>query len=221
MADRLTAFSYKCNACKRCCHNKRIQLNPYEIARLAANRGLDSGRFLETYTDEGGTFLKWAAGNACVFLNEFGCAVHPDRPLVCRVYPLGRIVEPDGNEYFIEVEPDPQTEGEYGKHGTIAGFLAQQGAGPYMAAADRYLAFLHELIAILQRQIADGAGEDVMDQLMTPLDDGSPVPWYDIDSIVADYAARTGRAPPETAEDKMTLHLDALRDWVASIETSA
>ena len=32
---RASPFSYVCNACKRCCRNKAIRVNPYEILRLA------------------------------------------------------------------------------------------------------------------------------------------------------------------------------------------
>lgn len=223
MADRLTPFSYRCNACNRCCHNKRIQLNPYEIARLARNRSMDSGTFIVSYTDDGGTVLKWGEGDACVFLSERGCTVHPDRPLVCRVYPLGRLVQPDGSESFGELEPDPETKGDYGKDGSIAGYLAQQGAAPYMAAADMYLAFLHERIAAMQKQIADGAyaGGDIIDQLSASLDDGEPVHWYDIDRIVADHATRTGQALPTSPIDKMAMHLEAVRALAASIDENA
>ena len=32
-----TRFSYRCTRCNSCCVDKRIQVNPYEIARLARN----------------------------------------------------------------------------------------------------------------------------------------------------------------------------------------
>ena len=46
-----------------------------------------------------------------LFLGERGCTVHADRPLVCRLYPLGRHIDEHGAESFYHLEPHPQTEG--------------------------------------------------------------------------------------------------------------
>ncbi|MBI3721602.1 MAG: YkgJ family cysteine cluster protein, partial [Fimbriimonas ginsengisoli] len=92
--QRSDDFSYVCNRCKRCCHNKAIPLNPYEVVRLAHRLGVSTGEFIEQSTLGGeGTFLRFhppEEGGACVFLGEEGCSVHSDRPTACRVYPLGR-----------------------------------------------------------------------------------------------------------------------------------
>jgi Fe-S-cluster containining protein len=102
---RDSAFSYTCHACSRCCHDKIIQLNPYEVARLAQNRGMSTTDFLARYTERNGTALRRVEEGACVFLTAQGCGVHADRPLVCRLYPLGRKVTPEGEESFREVTP--------------------------------------------------------------------------------------------------------------------
>ncbi len=219
MADRGTPFSYRCNGCTRCCY-KHIQLNPYEITRLAHNRGLDSRAFLLAYTEAGGSVLKRRSDNACVFLDGHRCSVHPDRPLVCRLYPLGRLVDVDGSDTFVHLDPDPETKGEYGEDGTVADFLHEQGAAPFMAAADRYLTFFHELVAVLKRHMVNGSfdSDDVMDRLIEPAGDGKPIAWYDIDQVVADYAAKTGAALPSNPEDKMDMHIKALRDGVSLLE---
>lgn len=216
MASRGAPFSYRCNGCTRCCY-KHIQLNPYEIARLSRNRGLDSGAFLAAYTEAGGSVLKRRSDNACVFLDGRSCSVHRDRPLVCRLYPLGRHVDVDGSDTFVQLDPDPQTKGEYGEDGMVEDFLLEQGAAPFMAAADRYLTFLRDLIAHLKRHIAKGSfdGDDVMDQLIEPAGDGEPIAWYDIDQVVADYAAKTGAPLPSSPEAKMDMHIEALRAWAS------
>src|SRR5262249_30242634 len=112
--DRASPFSYRCGACTRCCFEKVIPLGPYEVARLAHNRGVSATEFLATYTTEAGTTLLSREDGGCVFLDERGCGVHADRPLACRLYPLGRIVGANGVEYFVEVEPHPETAGVYG-----------------------------------------------------------------------------------------------------------
>src|SRR5215203_1022133 len=117
---QLEAFGYECRRCLRCCHDKRIQVNPYEIARLARRLGTTTTTFSAAFTQQGaGTALDQTEGGACVFLGPEGCTVHPDRPLVCRLYPLGRHRLADGTESFSHLEPHPQTEGRYSRDGTI------------------------------------------------------------------------------------------------------
>jgi Fe-S-cluster containining protein len=79
-------FSYTCNQCSRCCYNKRIQVNPYEVARLARNKGLSTTDLIAQYFEPGTPHLDNQSGGACVFLTDQGCGVHADRPLVCRIY---------------------------------------------------------------------------------------------------------------------------------------
>jgi hypothetical protein len=65
-----SAFAYTCHACRRCCHDKIIHLNPYEVARLAQNRGIGTTEFLTHYT-AAATALKRVEGGACVKGNGF------------------------------------------------------------------------------------------------------------------------------------------------------
>src|SRR5262249_23046631 len=140
-----------------CCHHKRIQLNPYELARLARNRGLTTTEFRAAWTEDGaGQVLRQTETGACVFLGAEGCTVHPDRPLVCRLYPLGRHVLADGSETFSHVEPHPQSRGNLTNTGTIADFLEAQGAGPFMEAADMYFFWLCDA----QRHLSEAGDAD-------------------------------------------------------------
>src|SRR5215471_5215333 len=136
--DRASPFSYQCGCCTRCCFGKVIPLGPYEIARLAHNRKMSTGDFLATYTTPNGTALVSRQDGGCVLLGEQGCGVHSDRPLVCRLYPLGRIVGSNGVEYFVEVEPHPETAGVYGIEGTVSDYVTAQGIDAYTRAADLY-----------------------------------------------------------------------------------
>lgn len=150
--SRATAFSCTCQACQRCCHDKLIQVNPYEIARLARNRGISTGEFIDQYLSAEGPYLRFLDNSACVFLTDQGCGVHPDRPLVCRRYPLGRFRAADGNEQFTPLTPHPHSAGIYGDTGTIADFLAGQQITDFVDAADRYLALFYRLYDSLWQQ---------------------------------------------------------------------
>ena len=48
--QRDSAFSYQCNACSRCCHNKAIRVGAYEILRLARRLGITTTEFIERHT---------------------------------------------------------------------------------------------------------------------------------------------------------------------------
>jgi Fe-S-cluster containining protein len=123
--QRDSAFSYQCNVCSRCCHNKAIRVGAYEILRLARRLGITTTEFIERHTEAGGTVLRMQDENnrGCIFLNQQGCGVHSDRPLACRLYPLARWVDADGTESFGHLTPHPKTEGIYGTSATVADYL--------------------------------------------------------------------------------------------------
>ena len=82
-----------------CCSNLDLLLTPYDLLRLQRRLGLSSEQFLARYTERQ---LRGRAGlpflflrmreddkKSCPFLTPQGCAVYSDRPLACRLYPLG------------------------------------------------------------------------------------------------------------------------------------
>ncbi|HXQ16414.1 MAG TPA: YkgJ family cysteine cluster protein [Caulobacteraceae bacterium] len=190
-----------CNRCSHCCRDKLIQVNPYEIARLARCEGVSTGAFAARWTKDGaGLHLEHKDDGACVFLGPEGCGVHADRPLVCRVYPLGRHVEPDGTERWSHVPPHPQTAGVYSKSGTIADYIAAQGAHPFMRAADEYASWLRRAAQVLD----EAASADQSEGEVEDLD------LLDIDSVLAVHAEMTGAPAPMDIEARKELHLEIL-----------
>jgi Fe-S-cluster containining protein len=217
---RDSAFSYTCHACCRCCHDKIIQLNPYEVARLAENRGLSTTDFLVRYTEHNGTALKRVEHGACVFLTPQGCSVHADRPLVCRLYPLGRRVTAEGTETFHELTPHPQTEGEYGVDGTVQTYLTAQGAELFIDAVDRYVEVVGRLSAWVARMVQrdPAMNERVQEVFQESLQgtEGSVPDWIDMDRVVGEYCTRRGIPVPSDVHAKMVIHIRALDEQVQS-----
>ena len=212
---RATPFSYACGRCSRCCRDKGIALNPYEVLRLARNRELSTTEFIARHTERAGTQLRRRDDGTCVFLGAAGCEVHHDRPLVCRIYPLARHISAEDEETFTELEPHPQTAGRYGREGTVGDYLEAQGAGPFTDAADRYLNLFRALADSLAAQSAR-LGEAEREQLergfVRPGDDAQPVEaWLDIDRTVDEYCRARGLAKSQAAPRLMELHLQALR----------
>ncbi|MBK9001165.1 MAG: YkgJ family cysteine cluster protein [Myxococcales bacterium] len=214
---RGSRYSYRCAGCGRCCYDKLIHLNPYEVLRLARRRGLSTSELIARYTSDAGTVLASDAGGACVFLEQGGCAVHADRPLVCRLYPLGRVVGDDGAERFVELEPHPASAGSHGEDGSVAEWLEHQGAAPYIEAAARYHAVLERMVALLEQ--APGAPPSLDEALAdagAELDETTRV--MDLDATIADYAARKRLALPGDLERQVELHLESLNEWLDEME---
>jgi Fe-S-cluster containining protein len=226
------AFSYTCHRCRRCCSGKRIWVNPYEVYRLSRRLGMTTTGFIEQHTVNGGTELAVRDDLTCVFLGEQGCGVHSDRPLVCRLYPLGRVVQSGEPDRYFLMEPHPQSEGVYSDAGSVGGYLEQQGAAPFMAAADEYFALLERVGAVLSEMDPPGAeltavertAADVTSTAAGVVEAGESAvvpphsPWLDIDAVLASEIGVTEAGArdvprPFGAEKAMALHIAALDRW--------
>jgi Fe-S-cluster containining protein len=218
---RASGFSYECKACKRCCRGKRIPLNPYEVARLAAHVGTSTTEFLARHTEVGGAILRRNDDDTCVFLGPGGCTVHAARPLACRLYPLGRQRTAGGDELFAELQPHPESEGIYGDAGSVDAFLESQGTAPYIAMADRYGEVLVRMLNALARREecaeAQTEAESALQHGPAVGDDNA----LDMDATVAAHCAERGLAVPADVEGKTLLHIQALEAFVARLEASS
>lgn len=141
--SRQSEFSYQCNACGRCCHNKVITLAPYDVMMIARAAGISTREAIERFTIRRGSILRFTGDGSCAALDGVGCGVRAGRPLACRLYPLG--IErgaPKDEERFVRLEPAPGSAGVYGNDGTIAQFLESQGVPEYLAMNERYVPVL-------------------------------------------------------------------------------
>jgi Fe-S-cluster containining protein len=149
--NRKSPFSYVCNACGLCCHQKVITLSPYDLMRLARTARMSTREAIDHFTTRRGSILKFADGGACVALDGVRCGVHGGRPLACRLYPLGiehRQIASD--EKFVMLEPAAGSLGVYGIDGTVSDFVDAQGVDAYLEANARYA----ELLAVFRERIA-------------------------------------------------------------------
>ncbi|MGC8493759.1 MAG: YkgJ family cysteine cluster protein [Syntrophobacteraceae bacterium] len=217
--NRDSAFNFSCSRCLACCRFKKIQLNPYEIARMADNRGISTSEFIARYTTTGGTILRSNQDGSCVFLNIEGCSVHSDRPLVCRLYPLGRQVDSLGVEIFSQIEFEETCKGVFHENGTIEQYLAEQGAAPFMRAADLYLDLLWRLLDLLNEQrLEPSQAETILETVEAVAADSAgehDLSWLDMDRAVAEYCRLSGIPVPKGIEEKMGIHIKAVREWAA------
>ena len=100
-----------CSGCHACCTGMgdSITLDPYDVYRLekCLHLGFDEllAEHLELRVADGVILpcLKMQ-NDACTFLNSEGrCSIHPYRPGICRLFPLGRIYEDGTHKYFLQV----------------------------------------------------------------------------------------------------------------------
>lgn len=141
-----------------------------------------------------------------MFLTEAGCGVHPDRPYVCRLYPLTRRRDRDGTETFGHDLPHPETAGRYGCDGTVADWLEAQGIPPYMKAVDDY----HRLFKRILARIAALEGtEGIAGWPDDPAEHS--MAWMDIDAALG---------PPEPGSD-IEARVQAHIRWIEAQVPSA
>ena len=126
--NRASPYSFKCQRCGVCCNNKRIVPSPAERSRLAVFLGIPEERFAADYLVAASGELRMTENGDCIFLGLEGCRIHPARPLVCRLFPLGLLRDESGREAFGIMPLHPDCLGLLGTDGTVGEDLKTQGA---------------------------------------------------------------------------------------------
>ena len=96
-------FHFSCHgklSCfNRCCRNKHLPLTPYDVIRIKRALHLFSDDFLTRYAvyrldpASGFPILSLRMNGSekeCPFVRRDGCKIYDDRPMACRLFPLGR-----------------------------------------------------------------------------------------------------------------------------------
>lgn len=188
-----------CSRAGTCCRDKAISLNPWELACLASAKGCTAKDFRDRYTTCGGTRLRLdsAVPATCSQYDAArGCTVYSGRPLVCRLYPLGRQRQGQtvrymhrGSEFPCfaacpEVRELPPL--------TVADFLSKQGVAAGETAQDAYLDVMLELaegalVLLLEGGLPASAARDTLARWreLAAMPDAEraatlPGPWLDM-----------------------------------------
>ncbi|MCM4168937.1 hypothetical protein KCTC52924_02638 [Arenibacter antarcticus] len=207
---RDSVFAYQCHACNKCCHGKGIQVNPYETMRLSSNLGIITTEFRLKYLN--GQLLKHKQNsNACIFLGENGCTVHEDRPLVCRLYPLGRLRMADGEVSFTELTPHPNSAGEYGTNSTVDSYLSTQEVQPYLDAEQNYMKLIQQMAKSAMSKLPPKSKKAHNYDIATKL---NYTEWIlDPDPVIVKYCNWRNIEFPAKTEQQLILHIEALKAW--------
>lgn len=112
--DMVKAGCDDCQGCFACCcgMGSSIVLDPYDMHRLTRGLGQTAAQLLadklELNVVDGIVQPNIRMGGEydgrCGFLNAGGrCSIHPYRPGICRLFPLGRYYDEDGSfQYFLQ-----------------------------------------------------------------------------------------------------------------------
>jgi len=218
--QRTSPFSFVCaQDCSDCCKNKRIQVNPYEIARIASCLKITTTEFIHTRTEQG-VYLKQSEDGSCIFHSEEGCSVHPDRPLVCRLYPLGMHQSKQKDERFTLIELPSFCDGVLGNNGTVESYLNSQDTKSYFAASEHYRSLLEKVIASLNRAHMSQPDIPLPEWIFISkgADFSEDYPKIlDIDYVLQDEAVNS-EGKSLDAKNKMDLHIAAINKLLKTIE---
>jgi len=97
-----------------CCFGNNVYLNPWEIYYLSHGLDVQPTEFINLHTTDGGIklafhgqFEKNAKKSCNLYDNTIGCSIHTNRPLACRLFPVGRKIQFEKTNYFFERKNHP------------------------------------------------------------------------------------------------------------------
>jgi len=203
-----------------CCHGKAVWINPWELAFLAKTKGMPVRYFRDRFCEFGGIRLLFdgpagwkGLAACCMYQPGAGCTVHAGRPLVCRLYPLGRERHGESTAYLFRGEQFPCSEGCPGVVDlpdlTVAEYLDGQQVDRGEAAQDAYLDLVQEL--------ADGAFALLLDTGLAATGDRLTLrSWRRLGEMTPQEL--TGHIGPEWIDRLMLSGEDGVDDPVAYVK---
>jgi Fe-S-cluster containining protein len=241
-----------CSRDGACCHGKMVCLNPWELACLAAAKDLTSAVFRDRYCEFGGIRLRFdiTADSATVwkelpecslYVPDCGCSVYGSRPLVCRLYPFGRLRSGNELHYIHQGSSFPCMVSCPAvldlPYKTVADYLAGQEVMAGETAQDNYLEIMQQLadyafILLLESGLA-ASGDQLTLRLWRKLGKNNPEhsaefigpEWInrlmlpDIGDLLTDPAA-FARRHSEMLESQIQASFSNLGDLAALREAS-
>jgi Fe-S-cluster containining protein len=164
--NRESILPLTCSRSGSCCHGNRVRLNPWELRLLADAKGLSVVEFQECFTTGGGIFLRFdgntnlSGRKACnLYLDDSGCSVHPARPLACRLFPLGRVIQ-HGEATYMHPGADFPCLSECAEvldlpKMSVANYLSGQETAQFEQAQDAYMEVMQNLADIALTLLLD------------------------------------------------------------------
>lgn len=148
-----------CTRAGTCCHGNRVFLNPWELACLAHGKQLSTAAFRDQFCGDGGIVLRFdgpanhKGKSACrLYLENEGCSVHVQRPLACRLFPLGRQIQQETVQYIHQGDTFPCLnecpDVAQLPHLSVREYLSGQQTALFETAQDEYLELMQNIADI-------------------------------------------------------------------------
>lgn len=162
--DMVKAGCDDCKGCSACCHGmgSSIVLDPYDMYRLTAGIEKSAAELLaeslELHVVDGIILpnLKMSGEQeACAYLDKQGrCSIHPYRPGICRLFPLGRYYENGTFQYFLQVH---ECRKENRTKVKVRRWIDTPEAGRY----EQYISDWHYYLKALQERITPDNAKEI------------------------------------------------------------
>lgn len=160
--DMVKAGCNDCEGCSACCQGmgKSVILDPLDIYRLSKHLSCTFEQLMQDKIElnvvDGVILpnLKMAEPvEKCAFLNKEGrCSIHVARPGICRLFPLGRIYENGGFQYFLQVHECPKENKTKVK---VKNWIDTEN----IKENEKYILAWHNLLKKLEQLVGNGADE--------------------------------------------------------------
>jgi uncharacterized protein len=185
-------WSYACGGCGSCCHGREFLVNPFDVGRLAHGLGLSAAQVIGRHVSPGRPALNTTGPRgACTFFKDGqGCTVHPHRPTVCRLFPLGRHITSARTVSFMESDPEPASRGTYGKAGTVRDYLAGQDALDDLEALDALGSLVDDALQMAWRAGVLADLDQAVGAALTGEGGPTPIQAFDAEMFVQHPADR-------------------------------
>ena len=186
-----------CAGCSSCCRGmgNTIVLDPYDVWRLTGGLGVSLQQLLAGHLElnvvDGIILpnLKLAGDSEqCTFLNDAGrCSIHPYRPGICRLFPLGRYYEEDGFRYILQLH-------ECEKPNRSKVKIRKWMETPDMERYDAYIADWHAFLSKLRTKLEDASSDLAKSVSMYILQRFYLLPYDSSRDFYSQYEARMAAA---------------------------
>ncbi len=186
-----------CAGCSSCCRGmgNTIVLDPYDVWRLTGGLGVSLQQLLAGHLElnvvDGIILpnLKLAGeSEQCTFLNDAGrCSIHPYRPGICRLFPLGRYYEEDGFRYILQIHECEKTNRSKVK-------IRKWMDTPDMEQYDAYIADWHAFLSKLRTKLEDASSDLAKSVSMYILQRFYLLPYDSSRDFYSQYEARMAAA---------------------------
>jgi Fe-S-cluster containining protein len=213
-------FKFTCDKSGRCCKNRftdPIILSPYDVLRLRKNLNIATIEFLQEHghlvlgSDSRLPLVllkyQWDSPirNQCSFLKDNQCSVYEDRPLRCRLYPLGRIRGAGDKSFYFLTDGVSYCNFGKGQEHKIEDWLEESGLEPYFKHGDKLFDFFFKMDHEKYRSLDD--------RLKFRL--GSIL--YDFDSVIEAECKAGALKRPESDDEVMDVIYAGLEEFVEKV----